>query len=551
MIKGSTILLLGAGQIGRAACVEILKREPKTLYLHCLTDQESQESVRWIKNNVRSIRSEMIPCCGDVLVGRPMQDADSLRAEIDYRFGVFDERVYQTSQLWRLIEDIRPDMILDGINTATVIGYGHDPYTTSRELRDVFVGDRMPDAARIMELIAQSLLSEAIPQLVRFTQVLYKAMMEFGVHRYVKISTSGLGGMGFNIPYTHGDPGEPCLSIKLLGKVASAGILNQLLWTLSHTPGIDIKVIVPTALVGWEGITTDIKSRSKGTTSPIPMYDCEQPLDLSSDSVFTDHQPIELQEPLNMVGILSGENDLYGIGDITTITTLGQMGCITKEEVGVAAAEALDGNSRYDICSAMDTACLGPSFKAAFHRQSMLATMNDLDREMNGHSVAIGNLGPRVTKHLWELEILRMVAGSLRVIAERDPVLLAQDAEHLILHQNPPLRRKILSVKMPILLEGNRILLGAQCHVPGSKADNGSENMETWAEQGWVDIRAGRMRYWQDQMRFAMEMHAKYSESDSGLPLSNWESVSLNGSFDVGEVLGFIYTINGGNRKEY
>ena len=35
--------------------------------------------------------------------------------------------------------------------------------------------------------------------------------------RFVKVHTTGLGGMGFNIQYTHGDTGEPGLSISSPG----------------------------------------------------------------------------------------------------------------------------------------------------------------------------------------------------------------------------------------------------------------------------------------------------------------------------------------------
>ena len=66
-----------------------------------------------------------------------------------------------------------------------------------------------------------SLLLEAlyVPRLIRHVQVLYQAMMSAGTGAYIKIGTSGTGGMGLNIPYTHGEEKPSRL---LLSKAAIA-----------------------------------------------------------------------------------------------------------------------------------------------------------------------------------------------------------------------------------------------------------------------------------------------------------------------------------------
>ena len=546
MIKDSTILVLGAGQIGRAACVEIIKREPRILVLHTLTEEESRESLEWIENNFREMGTKVIASAGDVLI----VDPSSKMSEIDYRFGTFTPELYKSSQLWKLIDKFKPDMIVDGINTATVVGYGHDPFTTSRKIKKAIEGDKLPGADAVIELFRESLLAEAIPPLVRFTQVLHRAMIEFSVKRYVKISTSGLGGMGFNLQYTHGDIGEPGCSPRLLGKVAASGILNQLIWTLSHTPGLDVKMIIPTALVGWEDITSDVTVRRNGESVSIQLVDCEQPKSLSEENVFTGHCPFELGESLKMVAIDSGENGYYGLGDMTTITTLGQMGCITKEEVGMAVADSLEGSSRYDVCAAMDSACLGPSFNAAYERHYILEKMRKMDATLDTSSVAIGNLGPKVSKHLWELEILRQLCKDLTNVYNNDAEDLAQAAEKMILQSNPGLRRQILSLKMPILLENNRILLGAAWQIPAEKEpQNIPDNIENWAQEGWVDIRASRIQRWQKEIGKIFEFFRQSSKSPQVKLQRNWQSISLNEDFSVGEVLGLIYSLNGGDRK--
>jgi nitrogen fixation protein len=526
--------------------VEIIKRAPKALILHTLTEAEAEESLAWIESNFQKINSKLIPSFGDVLI----IDEDSKLSELDYRFGSFTSELCEASKLWQLIKKFRPDMIVDGINTATVIGYGNDPYTISRKIKEIIDSNALPDKKGILELLKESLMGEAIPPLVRFTQVLYRAMMEFGVKRYVKISTSGLGGMGFNIQYTHGDVGEPGCSPRLLGKVAASGILNQLIWTLSHTPGLDIKMIIPTALVGWEDITTNITMNRNGLAVNIPVVDCEHPLELSQEDVFSGKFAMETGETLKMTAVDSGENGFYGIGDMTTITALGQMGCITKEEVGIAVADALDGSSRYDVCSAMDSACMGPSFNSAFERNIVLNKMKEMDKTLETTSVATGNLGPKVTKHLWELEIIRQISGNIKNVLNTEAKSLSKKAEKLLLEVDPTLRRQILSLRMPILLEGMRILLGKSWHIPEDKTpQNISENSEIWAMKGWVDVRSQRMLYWQREFSQVVDFIQHCRKTPQVRLQSNWQNVPLDKDFEVGEVLGLIYSLNGGERK--
>jgi hypothetical protein len=562
MIEGKKILFLGAGQIGIAACAKILQKKPKGLIIHAFTKGEAEEAIESIRK-IKAIQNadiELIPSWGNVFafnrnfnVPRAEQTTSEMD-ELQYIYGFKTKERVESAFLWKLIETHKPELIVDAINTATAIGYKRDPYTASRNL---FCSLKDDNFNNIKEEIKECLFSQAIPKLIRFTQVLHEAMNEFKVERYVKISTSGLGGMGFNISYTHGDMGEPGLSTKLLGKVAAAGILHQLLLTLSHTPGLDVKVIVPIALVGWENITTEIKG--------FPLVDCKQPIDLTDEHAIPGKWYEELAEPLKMVVVNSGENKPYAQADMTAITTLGQMGCITKEEVGKAAAETLEGSTRYDILTAMDTASMGPSFNAAFRRNHILATMKEKEENENIKfaSVACGNLGPKVTKHLWELHILKRLFTTINAIMAGEPGQMARDARNLI-EDDADLRRQILSLGMPILMEDNRFLIGKTWKCPENKDikeiiktfKEDKDQIENWARQGWVDLRETGITYWQDKIK---EAHREVKEcsqsSESGvLPLQrNWQAIyrDENQRFDIGEVLGLIYSIEGGDRKLY
>lgn len=570
MIEGKKILFLGAGQIGIAAAIKILQYKPKALIIHTLTKDEAEESIESIRKiqNTQNAGIKLIPSSGNVFARNknfnvPGEDQTNLEInELQYIYELKTKELVESAFLWKLIEQYKPELIVDAINTATAVGYKNDPYTASRtlyhSLETLFHSLQEKDFENVEEKIKDSLFSEATPKLVRFVQVLHEAMKEFKVERYVKISTSGLGGMGFNISYTHGDMGEPGLSTKLLGKVAAAGILHQLLLTLSHTPGLDIKVIVPIALVGWEAITTDIKG--------FPLVDCKQPINLSDENAVPAKWYEEVEEPLKMVVVGSGENQPYARADMTTITTLGQMGCITKEEVGIAAAEALAGSTKHDILTAMDLVSMGPSFNAASQRNHVLAKMREMEEKENIKfaSVACGNLGPKVTKHLWELHILNRLYHNLKAIIQTKPDKMAAEARKLV-ENDDNLRRQIISLGIPILMEDNLFLIGKTWKCPEDNKDikeiiktfkADKDKIENWARGGWVDLRKTGIKYWQKTIKDVPRKVKEYSQSsESGLLLlqSNWQAISTDEkqSFDVGEVLGMIYSLEGGDRKLY
>ncbi len=96
------------------------------------------------------------------------------------------------------------------------------------------------------------LVTDYVPQLIRHVQVLYQSMVKAGMGVYVKIGTSGTGGMGLNIPYTHSEE-KP--SRVLLSKTALAGAHTLLLFLMARTPGGPItKEIKPAAAIAWKRI---------------------------------------------------------------------------------------------------------------------------------------------------------------------------------------------------------------------------------------------------------------------------------------------------------
>ena len=94
-------------------------------------------------------------------------------------------------------------------------------------------------------------------------------MLKAKTKMYLKIGTTGTGGMGLNIPYTHSEE-KP--SRVLLSKSALAGAHSMMLFLMGRTPdGPIIKEIKPGAAIAWKSIEYDI-IKKKGKA--IPLFDC-------------------------------------------------------------------------------------------------------------------------------------------------------------------------------------------------------------------------------------------------------------------------------------
>ena len=87
---------------------------------------------------------------------------------------------------------------------------------------------------------------------------------------YLKVGTSGTGGLGLNIPYTHSEE-KP--SRMLLSKSSVAGAHTLLLFLMARTPGgAIIKEIKPTAAIAWKKIAYGEVQRKGG---PVEFFDCD------------------------------------------------------------------------------------------------------------------------------------------------------------------------------------------------------------------------------------------------------------------------------------
>ena len=108
------------------------------------------------------------------------------------------EDAYARSGLMQLLVRHRPDVVVDSINTATGISY-QDAYAAAfrveRDLGDLERGRPLPPG-RMAHDVEALILSEPVPQLIRHVRVLNRALRETATRLYLKVGTTGTGGMG-------------------------------------------------------------------------------------------------------------------------------------------------------------------------------------------------------------------------------------------------------------------------------------------------------------------------------------------------------------------
>ena len=116
------------------------------------------------------------------------------------------------------------------------------------------------------------ILSLTIPQLIRHITILLRALREAGTRMYLKVGTSGTGGMGLDIPFTHS---EDRPSARLLTKNAVAFAHTGLLFLMARTDGPLVKEIKPSTLIGYSdlGYRTITETRRERPVLRSPLRD--------------------------------------------------------------------------------------------------------------------------------------------------------------------------------------------------------------------------------------------------------------------------------------
>lgn len=557
-IRGQTVLLLGGwGLVGSAIIRALVGEEPGRIVLHSLRRAEAEEAVASHAGRFPA-GVELVPAWGNIFVRWELRELDlsglqddrrHRRALIEDTMAELTPEVLEQATLWRLLAEHRPHIVIDCINTATAFAYQDVFYSVRRVQKVVARVDRgEAGAADLRDVIEDHLTTLSLPQLIRHVQILREALRAGGTAAYLKIGTTGSGGMGLNIPYTHS---EERPSRVLLTKSSIAGAHSMLLYLLARTPDAPVvKELKPSAAVAWKRIGAGPVLRAG---RPIPLYDCPPANAIGVGEALEDEASgwVALETPagtarvLESVFIDTGENGVFSCEEFETVTALGQMEYVTPEEIAVEAVREIKGGSGgREVVSALDGATLGPSYRAGVMRHRALSEMRRLEARHGTASIAFEMLGPpRLSKLLYEAYLLRTSVGSLRGIAEADPERMSAACTALVL-EDEGLRARILSIGLPIRLPDGRLLRGPEMKIPPYKEEArealAPDSVERWSEAGWVDLKVDNMECWRQRARRLVAQVLALPEDTSSAVQEDRSYWRIDEPLQVGRVAAWI-----------
>ncbi len=518
-------LILGGGglvglQIARRIANDLA---PERIVIASLYPEEVREALEELRRMFGHLPTQFEGVAGNVFVRsafadkpRPWLLESYVRREelYDDLLGPVDE-AYERSYLVEIIRRYRPDVIVDSINTATAISYQNVYVASKLAKREVDallerVAGKDLDGARAIwketeRAFETLILSQAVPQLVRHVILLNRVMREVGTRLYLKIGTTGTGGMGLNIPYTHG---EDRPSATLMSKTAVAFAHTGLLFLMARTVGGPIvKEIKPGAMIGYADVTCrTIKEHGRTVYRYTSREDALDGTLILRD----DEDRFTALGTLDLPVVDTGENGLFTKGEFEAITSLRQMEFITPEEIArEVVLEIVGSNTGRDVIAAVDGAVMNPTYRAGYLRQQALDELTRLEQETGTHSVALGQLGPpHLSKLLWEAELMRIEFGTLAEVLAHPPEEIAATLYERV-RADDDLRHTITSIGLPILApDGRTLIRGPFIRIPEVAGERvvpiGAGDVDRWAAKGWVDLRPANFTRWQERFR-AME----------------------------------------------
>ncbi len=544
------LVLGGAGLVGLQVCRHIvLALQPRRIVVASLLDAEAREACARLEEEFGQ-EVAFVPASGNLFV--PTELAHSPRSAIlgdpklrrqlmGWLYGPFED-AYRDNHLAALLRLHRPEVIVDCVNTATGLSYQNVFDGAHKVLERIEEGTLEGEGAIDLEAF---LLSQSVPQIIRHVRILHRATTEYDTKVYLKVGTTGTGGMGLNIPYTHSED-KP--SKVLLAKNQAAFGHTGLLFLLARTPDSPIvKEVKPAAMIGYRAVrTVPCRDRHGNDQLYLPRtLPLEGELDLSEAP-----ETYERAGDLVVSVVDTGENGVFTRGEFAAITALGQMEYITPEEIArVVVLEIRGANSGQDVISALDGSVLNPSYKAGLVRSVAMRDLELAEASADLPSIALGRLGPpELSKLLFEAQLLKECFGGLAEIRGdgpegRDPAALSRIVSEHLPESN--VLRIAPSIGIPILAaDGQRLLRGPRINVPEVSGHDHVVPLDEpgavdrWARKGWIDLRPENMRRWLERVetmiRSRIELRATGSAAAS---IRSY----LPTEFEIGEVVAWIF----------
>lgn len=231
------------------------------------------------------------------------------------------------NDLDNLICSIKPKIVINTINIATI--YSHDP-------------------------------DKNFMKMIKFYYQLYQILNRIkGKIFYLQMGTTGAGGLGFNIPFTHGEKIE---DMPIINKAAFAGISTAMLALLSKSfnNGVKIAEIKPGLAIFKEQVECTA------------INDC------------------------NLVVIDGGESGYYTYNELALLTSF--MGFTTAKAIVnkilslINEKKSIHRHCFYDIIESINSATVTQSSADRRKLHKILKQMKKLSG--NEYIIATGNLGP-------------------------------------------------------------------------------------------------------------------------------------------------------------
>lgn len=556
-IKGKRIMIFGGwGLVGSAIAKQLLEEQPSELVVTSLRKNEADEIQSILENHPLNQGTKIISVYGDLFVREALSNLS--KADIYSKIeqvellihDIYDDLgsdIVHNSKLFQIMDLYKPQILIDCINTATVFAY-QNVYQIVAQLRDEISEIRQGKTAdnTLIETVERMISTLYIPQLIRHVQLLIESMRQAETRLYLKVGTSGTGGMGFNIPYTHSED-KP--SKMLMSKSSLAGAHTMLLWLLGRTPHAPIvKEIKPTAAIAWKKIGYG-KVVRRG--SHIPLYDALPGSDSALGQELVQNPEVSWNrlgdDYLESVYIDAGENGYFSAGEFSVLTGEGQMEFVTPEEIAdLTLLEIKGGNTGNDIISSLDSSVLLPSYRAGLIRKDAMEKMEVLEKETGKDSVAFELLGPpRLTKLLYEVYILKRLKGNIKDVLTADAEELAMLMEKELL-ENQELRSTILSVGTPILLnDGVTFLRGPDISEPNFEGHTvlqvNAANIEKWTNGGWLDLRVSNVKKWQERLAaLCADMKKETKQDYSSYYFRNRRFLGGTERMDIGIIVNWV-----------
>lgn len=551
-IKNKTILILGGwGLVGSAIARKIMEGKPAKVILTSLYKHEAEEICQLLNKEFK-VKNVFVPFWGNIFTRYEYKDLnrnDIINDPVKRKKTIEDivlelnDQILKESCIYKMLEKFKPDVIIDCINTATSIAY-QNIYKAYFDILNISQS-KEKDYDKLLTASEKLICFSYIPQLIRHIQILYNSMLKFKTKFYFKIGTSGTGGMGLNIPFTHSEE-KP--SRVLLSKSSVAGAHTLLLFLMARTPdGPMIKEIKPTAAIAWKRIKYGEVRKSN---NPMYIYDVKPEDKVKLEGKFELQPKKEYKKvgTLKTAFIDTGENGIFSRGEFEAITTKGQMEFVTPEEIAENVyLELQGGNTGNDVINALDSSVMEPSYRAGFMQHYAVEKLKELEKKYNTHSVAFEMLGPpRLSKLLYECHLLRLAFKNFKNVLKETPQSISKKLKEIII-KNSKLRNEVVSIGVPILLpDGKSLIRGPFVIIPSNSTSKALEvtpaRINRWAYDGWVDLRVENCKLWKERFNNIINQTEKeFDNSYSSKVVFTKEYWDNFKDINIGKIVGWIF----------